>query len=86
VNHTEAREGLWHALTPQMASLSVLRHALSQALEQGAVITDEASALEHAGLQPRLLEGDAGNIKITRPADLALAEFFLRQRLQEEEE
>ena len=86
VSHTEEREGLWHALTPQMAGLKVLRAALQRALNDGAAITDEASALEYAGLQPRLLEGAASNIKITRPADLALAEFFLQQRLQEEEE
>ena len=48
-------------------------------------MTDEASALEHVGLHPRLLEGAASNIKITRPADLALAEFFLQQHLAEEE-
>lgn len=80
VARTEDREGLWHALTPQMARLGVLRTALATALAQGATITDEASALEWAGLQPLLVEGDARNIKITRPADLALAEFFLTFR------
>lgn len=78
VSHTEERNGLWHALTPQMARLGVLREALTHALQKGANITDEASALEHAGLHPLLVEGDARNIKITRPADLALAEFFLK--------
>ena len=80
VARTEDRDGLWHALTPQMASLGVLRNALATALAQGATITDEASALEAIGLQPLLVEGDARNIKITRPADLALAEFFLTFR------
>jgi 2-C-methyl-D-erythritol 4-phosphate cytidylyltransferase len=42
-------------------------------------VPDEASALEHAGLQPKLVEGHADNIKITRPEDLALAAFFLQQ-------
>lgn len=86
VSHTEPRSGLWHALTPQLAQLDVLYHALSQALAAGVAITDEASALEWAGLAPRLLAGQAGNIKITHPADLLLAEFFLQQRLAEEEE
>ena len=86
VERTENRDNLWHALTPQMADLHILRTALTTMLEQGKVITDEASALEYAGYKPRLLEGDASNIKITRPADLALAEFFLQRRLQEEEE
>ncbi len=85
VAHTEEREGLWHALTPQMAALSVLRDALRHALAKGLNVTDEASALEYAGFAPRLLEGAASNIKITRPADLVLAEFFLQQHLEEEE-
>ena len=79
VAHTEDRNGLWHALTPQMAKLGILRHALLTGLQHGAVITDEASALEYAGLHPLLVEGDARNLKITRPADLALAEFLLSQ-------
>lgn len=82
VAHTESREHLWHALTPQIASLGVLTTALQNALHQGVEITDEASALEHAGLHPKLVEGQASNIKITRPADLALAEFFLSQKNQ----
>ena len=40
-------------------------------------ISDEASALEHIGLAPLLIEGRADNIKVTRPEDLALAELFL---------
>lgn len=79
IAHTEDRNGLWHALTPQMAQLGVLREALAYALNAGLVVTDEASALEHADLHPLLIEGDARNIKITRPADLALATFFLTE-------
>ena len=78
VAFTENREGLWHALTPQMAKWALLQSALTDALKQEAVITDEASALEWIGLNPLLIEGDARNIKITRPADLALAAFFLQ--------
>jgi len=77
ISHTEDRNGLWHALTPQLATLGVLREALRAALRDGVNVTDEASALEHLGLHPLLVEGDARNIKITRPADLALAAFFL---------
>lgn len=81
IAYTEDRNGLWHALTPQMAQLSVLREALAHALHKGAAVTDEASALEFSGLHPLLIEGDARNLKITRPADLALAEFFLTANL-----
>lgn len=77
IHATEDRNGLWHALTPQMFRLGLLTDALEQALADGFVVTDEASAVEHAGLKPKLVEGRADNIKVTRPEDLALAEFFL---------
>jgi len=78
ISHTEDRIGMWHALTPQMFPLGRLYQALSQALAEGAEVTDEASALEYHGEKPCLVEGAASNIKITRPADMALAAFFLR--------
>ncbi|WP_127477307.1 2-C-methyl-D-erythritol 4-phosphate cytidylyltransferase [Sulfurivermis fontis] len=77
ISATEDRTTLWHALTPQMFRLGLLTQALEQALADGFVVTDEASAVEHAGLRPKLVEGRADNIKVTRPEDLALAEFFL---------
>jgi 2-C-methyl-D-erythritol 4-phosphate cytidylyltransferase len=80
IAHTENREGLWHALTPQFFPTKALREALTQALQAGVSITDEASAMEYMGASVKLIEGDASNIKITRPADLALAEFYFTQR------
>jgi 2-C-methyl-D-erythritol 4-phosphate cytidylyltransferase len=77
---TEDRNGLWHALTPQMFRLETLLTAAQRSMERGLAVTDEAAAVEHLGLQPRLVEGCADNIKITRPEDLALAEFFLARR------
>lgn len=73
------REELWHALTPQCFATATLRQVLADALAQGVIITDEASAMEGAGFNPLLVEGRADNIKITRPEDLALASFFLAQ-------
>jgi 2-C-methyl-D-erythritol 4-phosphate cytidylyltransferase len=77
---TEDREGLWHALTPQMFRFGKLRHALEQALEDESLVTDEASAMELAEYEPLLVEGHADNIKVTRPEDLALAAFYIRQQ------
>jgi len=77
---TVDRESLWHAQTPQMFRIGMLRDALAQALSDGVLITDEASALEHIGQQPLLVEGHADNLKITRPEDLPLAEFYFSQR------
>ncbi|MCG5536044.1 2-C-methyl-D-erythritol 4-phosphate cytidylyltransferase [Ectothiorhodospira mobilis] len=77
---TVDRSQLWRAFTPQMFRLDPLRQALERALAEGFLVTDEASAMEHAGLAPRLVEGSAENIKITRPEDLPLAEFYLARR------
>jgi len=77
VRETVDREGLWQALTPQAFGLGALRTALEG---DRAGVTDEASAIERSGQAPRLVEGEAGNIKITRPADLELAEAVLRAR------
>ncbi|MGR7920002.1 2-C-methyl-D-erythritol 4-phosphate cytidylyltransferase [Zobellella denitrificans] len=80
-----SREELWHALTPQCFATALLRQALAGALAAGCEITDEASAMEWAGHRPRLVEGRADNIKITRPEDLGLAGFFLQQRIESEQ-
>ena len=74
---TEDRAELWLAQTPQFFRCDLLRNALEQGLSQGANITDEASAMELAGFQPHLVAGQSDNIKVTRPEDLALAEFYL---------
>ena len=75
---TVERDGLWRALTPQMFRLGPLRDALQQAIASGVMVTDDAAAMEMAGYQARMVEGHADNIKITRPADLQLAEFYLQ--------
>ena len=77
VGHTVDRAGLWHAYTPQLFPTALLRDALQQALAQGVAITDEASAMEWAGLPVLLVQGHADNIKITQAEDLALAAFYL---------
>ena len=84
VSRTVAREQLWHAYTPQMFRLGQLHHALMVAISEQSMVTDEASAMELAGFHPLMVEGHADNIKITRPEDLALAAFFLRQQMKQE--
>lgn len=78
--HTLDRDQLWHALTPQMFRLGQLQRALTAALNKQQIVTDEAMAMELSGYKPRLVEGHADNIKITRPEDLALAAFYLQQQ------
>ncbi|NMG03568.1 2-C-methyl-D-erythritol 4-phosphate cytidylyltransferase [Azoarcus taiwanensis] len=76
VIRTVPRDSLWQAQTPQMFRYVMLRRALEAARE----VTDEASAIEAAGLHPRLVQGDATNLKVTYPLDLHLAEWILRNR------
>lgn len=78
IESTVERDLLWHALTPQMAPLGVLFDAIKKALADGIKITDEASALEYIGLQPRMVAGHASNIKVTHPDDLDLARAFMQ--------
>lgn len=74
---TVERRGLWAAQTPQLFRLSVLAEAIDAAQRHGCELTDEASAMEHAGARPKLVMGSAANIKITHPSDLAIAEAWL---------
>ena len=80
VAETVSRDGLWHAYTPQMFRLGALLQALEQARSKGVAVTDDASAIELAGMTPLMIEGHDDNIKITRPEDLGLAEFYLQQQ------
>lgn len=78
VTETVDRSLIWQAYTPQMFRLGALHRALADSLVAHVAITDEASAIEWAGAAPRLVEGRADNIKVTRPEDLE----WLRQRRQ----
>lgn len=77
IEKTVCREQLWHALTPQLFLGGELRGNLTAALKENATVTDEASAMEWAGISPGLVLGNVENIKITHPDDLRLAALFL---------
>jgi len=78
---TEPREQLWRALTPQAFRRDLLQQALARARSDGIVATDEAMAVERLGRKPRLVEGREDNLKVTTPADLALADYLLAARM-----
>lgn len=78
---TVSRDGLWQAQTPQMFRIGRLMDALDQAKASGAVVTDEASAVELLGDRPALVRGSLRNFKVTYPEDFALAERFLAGNL-----
>jgi len=72
---TEPRNRLWQAQTPQMFRYDLLCRALRDS--DPATVTDEASAVEALGLNPRLVRSDASNMKVTYETDLALAEAVI---------
>jgi 2-C-methyl-D-erythritol 4-phosphate cytidylyltransferase len=78
---TEPRESRWRALTPQLFRYGELVAALQSARGAGVAVTDEAMAMERLGHCPLLVEGAETNIKVTTPADFALAEFLLNRTM-----
>jgi len=74
IARTIAREGLFLAQTPQAFRYSVLMSAIERAGQEGLEATDEAGLVERTGRPVFLVPGSPENIKVTTPADLALAE------------
>jgi 2-C-methyl-D-erythritol 4-phosphate cytidylyltransferase len=74
VQATVPRSGLWAAQTPQMFRYGMLRKAMEQVDD----VTDESSAIEALGLQPKLIEGSQRNFKVTLPQDIPLMELYLK--------
>lgn len=79
VMETVPRSGLWRAFTPQVFRFALLDEALREASRKGVLVTDEASAVEALGHRPRMVEGHTDNIKVTVPADLAMAAWTLER-------
>jgi 2-C-methyl-D-erythritol 4-phosphate cytidylyltransferase len=80
VRETVDRAALGAAQTPQGFRAGVLRRAYEKADRDGALLTDEAMAVERAGGSVRAIPGSAENRKLTTPDDLAWAEDALRRR------
>lgn len=77
VRSTVRREDVWRAMTPQMFRLGALARALRAA---GKEATDEAMAMEMAGVAPALVRGSPDNLKITTIEDLVVAGAVLASR------
>ena len=77
VEETLERSRLRAVQTPQVFEASLLKAALQAALEEGAALTDDCSAVERLGKVVYLIEGEETNLKITTPTDLILAEALL---------
>ena len=68
------------AQTPQIFRYGLLKKAMQFAFDNALMPTDEAQAVEHHGEKVKIIEGFAGNIKITESLDLKLAEMILSLR------
>jgi 2-C-methyl-D-erythritol 4-phosphate cytidylyltransferase len=80
IDGSQPRERLWRALTPQLFRRLQLTRALEAAQRDGVAVTDESMAMERQGARPLLVEGDADNIKVTTPSDLAMIACMLAAR------
>jgi len=76
---TVPRERMVLAQTPQGFRYGLLKKAFDEAAADGFTGTDEASLIERGGGTVHVVMGSPRNMKITTPADLELAEFFLSQ-------
>lgn len=80
ISHSESRENLWHALTPQMFRLGELIKAIKFCQKNNETITDECSAMEKMGMNPVIVEGSHNNLKVTYPSDINLVSFLLSHK------
>ena len=80
VTSTIPREFVVLAQTPQGFRYGILKQAFAEATADGFVGTDEASVVERSGQPVAVVPGSPQNLKITKPGDLELAEFYLKQR------
>jgi 2-C-methyl-D-erythritol 4-phosphate cytidylyltransferase len=79
ITATIPRERIVQAQTPQGFRYDVLKKAFDEAGADGFIGTDEASLVERSGHQVAVVMGSPHNIKITTPADMELAEFYLKK-------
>lgn len=77
IAETPDRSTLQAVQTPQVFDIDLIRGALTQAMRDGASVTDDCSAVERLGMSVRMVEGDERNLKITTSMDLKIAQMLL---------
>lgn len=81
VRRTLERSRLWAVQTPQVFRRAALERALADASDEAlGAATDDAWLIERAGGVVRVVQSDPDNLKVTTPADLAVAERLLAER------
>jgi 2-C-methyl-D-erythritol 4-phosphate cytidylyltransferase len=82
ITATIPRERIVLAQTPQAFSYALLKEAFAKAQQDGVTASDEAALVERLGRDVYVVLGSERNFKITRPADMGLARFYLEQERQ----
>ncbi len=80
INATIPRERIVLAQTPQAFRAALLKEAFARAAADGVTASDEAGLVERLGQSVHVVAGSERNLKITRPADMELARFYLQQQ------
>jgi 2-C-methyl-D-erythritol 4-phosphate cytidylyltransferase len=79
ITATIPRERVVLAQTPQVFATKLLKEAFASAQADGVSASDEAGLIERLGHDVHVVLGSERNIKITKPADMELARFFLER-------
>jgi len=78
ITNTVPRERIVLAQTPQVFEARLLKEAFARAIADGVNASDEAGLVERLGHDVHVVHGSERNIKITKPADMDLARFYLQ--------
>ena len=79
ITGTVPRERVVLAQTPQAFSTKLLKEAFARAEADGVNASDEAGLVERMGHDVHVVLGSERNMKITKPADMELARFYLER-------
>jgi 2-C-methyl-D-erythritol 4-phosphate cytidylyltransferase len=79
ITATPDRRLLWAAQTPQAFPAGVLREAHARAVAEGVASTDDAALVARYGGTVVVVEGAPENLKVTTPADIAVAAALLER-------
>lgn len=79
ITSTIPRERIVLAQTPQAFQYELIRDAFRAGQKDGVTASDESGLVERLGHDVYVVQGSDRNLKITRPADMELARFYLAQ-------
>jgi len=82
ITGTVPRERVVLAQTPQAFSTKLLKEAFARAEADGVNASDEAGLVERMGHDVHVVLGSERNMKITKPADMELARFYVERERQ----